>query len=260
MTTKIIAVANQKGGVGKTTTAVTLAHGLAVAGKTTLLIDFDPQGQCATGLGRSQNRDIFTWLVTGETLTQVAQPTGRKNLWLVSGNKDTAAVQVLLAAQNKPINYVSRQLGQGTARRQVQLGGVPLDFVLFDTAPSVGGLQERALWAAEFILIPCATDFLSLEGVGMIMDTLRSLHEEHHWRGKLLGVLPTFYDTVTRESQATLEEMQRLFRSRVLAPIYRATILRECAAEGQTVFELAPNHRAAQQYGAVVAHVLGVTP
>lgn len=251
MATQLIAIANQKGGVGKTTTAVTLAHGLAKAGKDTLLIDFDPQGQCATSLGMRQERGVFNWLINGDPLKDILRPTGRAGMWLLSGNKDTAAAQILLSAQNKPVNFVQRQL-QPILR-------TGLSYVIFDTAPSVGGLQERAVWASDFVLIPSATDFLSLEGVGMIMDTLRTLHQDHAWRGKLLGILPTFYDTVTRESQATLEEMQKMFPKRVLAPVYRATILRECAAEGKTILEFAPGHRATEQYQQVVKRLLEVT-
>jgi chromosome partitioning protein len=110
MATQLIAIANQKGGVGKTTTAVTLAHGLARAGKDTLLIDFDPQGQCATGLGMRQERGVFNWLINGDQLKDILRPTGRAGMWLLSGNKDTAAAQILLSAQNKPVNFVQRQL------------------------------------------------------------------------------------------------------------------------------------------------------
>lgn len=253
MATRTIAVANQKGGVGKTTTAVSIAHGLALAGKQTLLIDFDPQGQCASGLGTAQKRGVFNWLINGDPLKEVILATGRERLWLLSGNKDTAAAQILLSAQNKAINYVRRLLPVG---RNGQAGS--LDYIVFDTAPSVGGLQERALWAADLVLIPSATDFLSLEGVGMIIDTLKVLHQDHGWQGKLLGVLPTFYDLVTRESQATLAEMHRAFNSRLMAPVFRATVLRECAAEGKTIFEFDPHHRAAEQYQVVVNKVLEV--
>src|SRR5512138_3620987 len=146
MTTTIIAIANQKGGVGKTTTAVTLAHGLTLMGKGTLLIDFDPQGQCATALGLDPESAAFRMLVAGDDPARLIRPTGRKALGLIAGNKETGTAQIVLDARRDPMSYVRDLLkpimrGNGEAPR----------FVVFDTAPSVGGLQERALWAADLV-------------------------------------------------------------------------------------------------------------
>ena len=198
-------------------------------------------------------------LVNDDPPEELIRSTGRDRLWLLPGNKDTAAAQILMAAQSKPVNQVYKQLTPLMRHSKLTDSKSGLRYIIFDTAPSVGGLQERALWAADMVLIPSATDFLSLEGVGLIMDTLKTLKEEHGWGGALLGLLPTFYDTITRESQATMAEMQRVFGERLIQPIYRATILRECAAEGKTIFEVNDAHRAAGQYQQVIRKILEVS-
>jgi len=105
-------------------------------------------------------------------------------------------------------------------------------------------------------LIPSATEFLSSDGLTQIMSTLTQLRETRSWKGKLLGVLPTFYDEQTRESSSSLVELQKTFGKALLAPIHRATILRECAAEGITVFEKDANSRASKEYQKIVSILL----
>jgi chromosome partitioning protein len=114
----------------------------------------------------------------------------------------------------------------------------------------------QSLWASDGVLIPCTVDYLASDGVFSIAKTLVNLEQEFEWQGKILGVLPTFYDEVTRESKATLNDLRDNFHRYVLNPIHRATILRECAVEGKTIFELAPNSRAALQYQELVNFVL----
>ncbi len=246
MPTKVICIANQKGGVGKTTTAVSLAHGLALRNKQVLLLDMDPQGQSATALGRNPEPGIFYLLTMGLSAQETTfvnswvRSSGREGLTLFPGDQQTMAAQTVLNAQNKPVsairNAISRFFKDG------------LDYIIFDTAPSVGGIQERAVWASDLIIVPTATEFLSADGVSKVMQMMSVLQEKKSWQGALLGILPTFYDEQTRESKATMESLQEHFGSRVLPPIHRATILRECAASGQTIFETDPDSRSAEEY------------
>ena len=131
-----------------------------------------------------------------------------------------------------------------------------LAYILIDTSPSLGGLQERALWAADWVLVPTAMEYLSNQGVARLIGTLKDLQEKRDWRGGLLGILPTFYDEQTRQSRTSLENLRSTFGEMVLPPVHRATVLREASAEGRTIFEYAPESRAAQEYQAVVDAVL----
>jgi chromosome partitioning protein len=250
MTTKILSVTSQKGGVGKTTTAVSLAHGLTRKGKQVLLVDLDPQGQSATVLGRSPSMAVFYLLTMGMTPAETAfikslvQPTAREGLWLMPGNQQTLAAQTVLNAQGRSVSFVRESISR--------LFSPDLDYIIFDTAPSVGGIQERAVWAADLVIVPTATEFVSAEAGGKVIQMISALQQEKGWKGALLGVLPTFYDEHTRESNATYETLRVTFGGGLLLPIHRATILRECAAEAQTIFEKDPTSRAAQEYQALV--------
>ncbi|MGB8215332.1 MAG: ParA family protein [Anaerolineales bacterium] len=259
--TTIVAVANQKGGVGKTTTAVSLAHGLALKGKEVLLVDLDPQGQSATSLGLKPEPGAFYLLTPppgGVITVKNWLRRGREHLWLIPGDLSTGASQALLQAESKPISHITEQL------KPLIRNGLGLDFIIFDTAPSTGGIQERAIFAADLVIIPAATEYLAADGVRQIYETMLRLKNDHKWPGKLIGILPTFYDEQTRESGAALEDYRKAFGEQlVLAPIHRATALRECPGEGRTIFEVekpsTSAQRAAQEYQAIVDVVLKVS-
>ncbi len=250
MAQKILSIVNHKGGVGKTTTAVTLAHGLARRGKETLLLDLDPQGQAASFLGINPSMDIFYLLIAGLNgqpaehelvgLRQRIRSSGRPHLWIVPGGSETAAGQQTIGALAKPISFLLDTI-KPLIREQ-------FEYVVIDTSPSLGGLQERAIWASDFVISPVATEFAALEGLGQLAQkTLRHLKVDLAWRGTLLGVLPTFFDETTRESRLSMENLRASFPNLLLAPVHRATTLRECAAEGLTIFETNPDQRDASE-------------
>jgi chromosome partitioning protein len=255
--TAVIAIANQKGGVGKTTTAVSLAHGLALKGKEVLLIDLDPQGQSAVSLGMKAEPGAYYLLTPppGGVIT-VKQwiRKAREHLWLIPGDISTNASQALINAEGRSSSYIADQL------RPLIKNGMGLDYIIFDTAPSVGGIQERAIWASDMVLVPTATEFLAADGVRKIYEAMAKLKNEQGWKGNVLGILPTFYDEQTRESRIQLDEYRKIFTDLMLSPIHRTTLLRECPAEGRTIFEVETVTEAAQravrEYQAVVAHVL----
>lgn len=254
MPTKVICIANQKGGVGKTTTAISLAHGLSQKGRRTLLIDLDPQGQCATALGLCPESGAFHLLTMGTTPQETTfvgsrmRFCGRQGLYLLPGDQQTMVAQTMLNAQGKPISSIRQSI-----QRFFKEG---LHYIIFDTAPSVGGIQERAVWASDLVIVPTATEFLSADGVSQSLLMLGNLQAKENWRGNLLGILPTFYDEQTNECKATMENLRERFGDSLLPPIHRTTLLRECAAEGRTIFELDPLCRAAKEYQALTQQVL----
>ncbi|MGC8947482.1 MAG: ParA family protein [Anaerolineae bacterium] len=243
----IVAIANQKGGVGKTTTAVTLAHGLALRGYNVLLVDLDPQGQCTAYLGLAPGSGAFNLLI-GSGLSQVIQATGRDQLWLVPGDKRTSSAQTLLVAEGYDKGFLLSILD---GYRDLP----KLHFIVLDTAPSVGGIQEMALFAANVLIIPTAVDYLALDGVAKILASLQALRRPSP---PLTKILPTFYDERTNESRRNLLILCQKFPAAVLRPIHRASVLREAPAEGKTIFEYDPKSRAAQEYGTLVQEVLNV--
>jgi len=243
---RVIAVASQKGGVGKTTTVVTIGHGLALQGKEVLLVDLDPQGQAAIALGMQAEAGIFNTFVGGLPFSQVVRATNRARLWLVPGDKRSATAQTVLFAEQRDVLVALQDAFVKPFR------GRP-DVVVFDTAPSVGGFQEAALFAADMVLIPVATDHLALYGVTGVLETLRALRKRG-WNGRVVA-LPTFYDERTRHSKGMLRKLRERLTAvglEVLEPIHDATDLREASAEGRTIFEYREKARAASEYAAVV--------
>lgn len=234
--------------MGKTTTAVSLAHGCARKGLRVLLVDLDPQGNCATVLGLRPEPGVFYLLTMGQAehetafVTQYVRQTGRENLALIAGDQTTMAAQTVLNASNKPISAVRECLGRFGRR------GGGADLIILDTAPSAGGIQERAAWAADLVIVPTATEYLPMEGVRRVIEMLTALSQEKGWKGHLAGVAPCFYDDQTRESQSALCELREQFAEVCWPPVHRATVLRECAAEGKTIWEKAPESRSAQEY------------
>lgn len=244
-----IAVVNQKGGVGKTTTAVTLAHGLTLKNYNVLLVDLDPQGQCASHLGLDQDDGVFNLIVNSPPMRDVIRTTGRSGLWMIAGSKKTRTAEGMMLLERRGIDTLAAILTK-------KVNGNRLHYLLLDTAPSVGGLQENALFACDLLVIPSAVDHLSLEGVAQVLKTLKTLGR---FISPLVQVLPTFYDEVTRESKMNLARLQEAFGEATLDPIHRAAVLRECPALGMTIFEHAGESRAAREYAELVWGVVDAT-
>lgn len=228
---KIVTISSQKGGVGKTTTAVTLAHALARNGQDVWLVDADPQGQCATVLGMNQDSGILDLLVARRPLAEVLRVTGRERLKLIPGDKRTATAQVALISEGNIVESFAEALHPRRGEHRP-------DYVVLDTPPGVGGMQEAAIYAADLVIIPCAMDFLALDGVAKIIETMQRLINVKQWQGALLGILPTFYSERTKASDRNKKNLVQTFgEERICDPIHDRAVLRECVAVGQTMWE-----------------------
>jgi chromosome partitioning protein len=128
-----------------------------------------------------------------------------------------------------------------------------------DTAPSAGGIQERAVWAADWVIIPTIPDSSSLEGVRSTVDMLVELKNRENWNGKLLGILPTIYEVRTRESKASMEELVKAYRKILLPPISQRTLIRDARSRGMTVFEYEPESISAKEYNQLAKILIGVS-
>ncbi len=253
--TKVVTISNQKGGVGKTTTATILAHGLALKGKRTLILDLDPQGHCAILLGVEPGPGVYHFLVKDHALKEVTKAV-RSNLWLIPGNKQTAFI---LDHWRVEASSQGHELTLDTLKHKIApLLKIGLDYVIVDTNPTVGGLQDQALWASDAVLLPASTNYLGAVGLSEIQGTLRTM-KSRGWKGGIIGVLPTFLDN-SNDTQQLYKQYQNEYPDMLLQPIHRAAILGECASEGNTIWEMKleepSEKRAALEYGYLLTKVL----
>ncbi len=232
----IITIANQKGGVGKTATAVTLAHGAALRGLRVLLVDLDTQGNAADSLGLDAAGDLFRWLIQGQPL-QVCAIQARPGLDLIRSDKTTVALKTILAGQD----FRERCLVAG-------LAGNRYDLVVFDCSPSADILHTAALVAADYLIIPAQMSQYAIKGVVEVRQSLDAITRVGGSKCSLAGIIPTFFDRVTNESQLQLENLAGAFKSLVWPVVPIDNKVREANRAGQTLWEYAQDSRAVTGY------------
>jgi chromosome partitioning protein len=232
-----ISVANQKGGVGKTTTAVTLAALLAQRGKRTLIIDADPQGQVALSLGRAKSSGIFRVIVNGEPLGDCIA-LSRENLHILPGDKKTETANRYLSS----VDYREHVLAEALEPMRVYM-----DYVIIDLAPSLSVLHIAALAASDWLLIPSRMDHLAADGVNEVMRTASTIQQNG---GSIQGfsILPTFFDRTTRETYKQFSQLVGLYREKVLPPIPVDTKVREATTMKSPLPAAFPNCAAMRGY------------
>ncbi len=238
----VFAVFNHKGGTGKTTTSVSIAAGLAMAGHRVLLVDTDAQGNVGVSLDKNAEKSLYHVLVMGLPLKTVIQ-TVRENLDLVASNETLAAAELYLAGRQNRDRILRDRLAPSVRG---------YDFVILDCSPSLSLMNQNALVFADNVLVPVACDYLSLVGVRQVIKTVRNVNQLLHHPVKIWGVLPTFYDARANICREAVETLQKHFGERCLPPIRSAIKVKEAPAHGQTIFEYAGASTAADDYRAVV--------
>lgn len=237
----VIAVTNQKGGVGKTTTAVNVAAYLASADKPVLLADLDPQGNATSGLGLNKEHiEATTYeLLTGQaSLDQVVHATDREGLFVLPANPNLAAAEVELVS-----------VPQREFRLRQALETATCEYVIIDCPPALGLLTINALTAANKILIPVQAEYYALEGLGQLLATIQRVQEALNPSLELLGVALTMYDKRTSLSEQVMAELHKHFGDKLFkTAIPRNVRLAEAPSFGKTIYEHDRWSRGARAY------------
>lgn len=237
----IISFANQKGGVGKTTSAISLGHWFALHNTRTLILDLDGQGHVASALGLAKTNGLFRLLVEEKEIRSVTTK-ARNGLDAILNDHTNELVKEHIKQANFREYLLNTILDE--AREDY-------DLILIDTPPSTDVLHVLALVASDYLIIPANMDYLALDGVGYILKTLKSLRSYPGVTPPvLIGVLPTLYDQTTNETTNNVRQLQvSIGADRILPPIPRDTKVREAASSGKTIWEYAPKSTGAIGFG-----------
>ncbi|MGI6151302.1 MAG: ParA family protein [Christensenellales bacterium] len=247
---KIVAVANQKGGVGKTTTAINLSACLALAGVPVLLVDLDPQANATSGLGLSKSREtsIYDVLINERPVKEVAASSNIPKLDVLPGNIALAGAEVEM------VGLMARERLLKTALDEV------IDdykFIIIDCPPSLGLLTLNALTAADSIIVPIQCEYFALEGLSQLMNTVTQVKKHLNPQLEIEGVVLTMYDVRTKLSNQVVNEVKKFFKAKVYRSIVPRTIrLGEAPSYGMPVVAYAPSSSGAKAYQSLAKEVL----
>lgn len=249
---RIIAMCNQKGGVGKTTTTINLAASLAEYGRKVLIVDFDPQGAATAGLGVNGNdldATIYNVLLDRNVnVEQVIHPTAIEGMDLVPANIDLSAAEIQM------VNEVAREMALARALHPVS---DKYDVILIDCQPSLGLLTVNALTAAHGVMIPMETEFFALRGVALLVETIEKVRDRLNPKLKIDGILATMVDTRTLHSREVMERLQEAFGDRVYQTVIRRTIkFPDASVATEPITTFAPSHPGAEAYRQLAREVI----
>ncbi len=240
---RIIAIANQKGGVGKTTTSVNLSACLAYLGKKVLLVDIDPQGNASSGVGVNKgdvNQCIYDVLIDDVSVKDTILETKVENLHIVPATISLAGAEIEL------VSTISREVRLKKALQEVQ---ADYDFIIIDCPPSLGLLTINSLTAADAIIIPVQCEFYALEGLSQLLSTIRLVQKHLNKTLAIDGVLLTMFDARTNLGIQVIEEVKKYFQDKVYKSIIPRNVrLSEAPSHGEPIIIYDPKSRGAEVY------------
>lgn len=250
----IIAVTNQKGGVGKTTTAINLAAGLAELGARVLLVDLDPQGNASTGLGiEGESRKLTSYdvLLEDTPIAEVVQTTVVPNLMICPANADLASADIELVANEK------RSFLLHDALRQRSVDSLDLDFILLDCPPSLSLLTVNALCASHSVLIPLQSEFFALEGLSQLMLTIRHVRETANPGLRIEGVVLTMYDARNNLSLQVEKDVRETLGDLVFTTVVPRNVrVSEAPSYALPVLSYDPTSKGSEAYRGLAKEIL----
>ncbi|HBG28257.1 MAG: hypothetical protein A2Y10_09680 [Planctomycetes bacterium GWF2_41_51] len=249
---RTIAVANQKGGCGKTTTAINMAAAFARNGARTLIIDLDPQGHTTLGLGRAPdklNKSIYEVLTDPRvSLSEVSVTSSEENVSLVPGNILLSGVELQLAAVQQREYVLNRKLTDEKSG---------YDVCIIDCAPSLSLLVLTALVACNEVIIPVQAHYYAIEGLRQLLETISIVKERFNRNLNVLGILLTFMEQTTLLSRQVEEQMRQLFGQMVFNTVIRKCVrLSEAPGAGKSIFAYAPRSNSADEYQMLVKEII----
>ncbi|WP_055448315.1 ParA family protein [Lacinutrix mariniflava] len=248
---KIIAIANQKGGVGKTTTSINLAASLGVLEKRVLLIDADPQANSTSGLGIDvETVEIGTYQLLEHTNTakEAIVTTNTPNLDIIPAHIDLVAIEIEL---------VDKEDREYMLKRALEPIKDDYDFIIIDCAPSLGLLTLNALTAADAVMIPIQCEYFALEGLGKLLNTIKSVQKIHNTELDIEGLLLTMYDSRLRLSNQVVEEVQKHFNDMVFKTIIQRNVkLSEAPSFGEDIINYDASSKGAANYLSLAKEVI----
>lgn len=240
---KIIAITNQKGGVGKTTTSVNLGAGLAALGKRVLLVDIDPQGNTTSGVGINKAdvaNCIYDVLINEVPPKEAILETRSENLHLIPATIQLAGAEIEL------VSTISRELRLKKALSQVK---ADYDYILIDCPPSLGILTINSLTASDSVIIPIQCEYYALEGLSQLLNTVRLVQKNLNPLLRIEGVLLTMLDARTNLGIQVIEEVKKYFQEKVYSTIIPRNVrLSEAPSHGQTIITYDPRSKGAEVY------------
>ncbi|MBT8305072.1 MAG: AAA family ATPase [Bacteroidia bacterium] len=248
---KIIAIANQKGGVGKTTTSVNLAASLGVLEKKVLLIDADPQANATSGLGIDvESVEVGTYQLLEHTNTakEAIIKTDTPNLDIIPSHIDLVAIEIEL---------VDKEQREYMMKKAITDLKKDYDFILIDCAPSLGLLTLNALTAADSVMIPIQCEYFALEGLGKLLNTVKSVQKIHNPELDIEGLLLTMYDSRLRLSNQVVEEVQKHFNDMVFQTIIQRNVrLGEAPSYGESIINYDASSKGATNYLSLAKEII----
>ncbi|MGB9839130.1 ParA family protein [Thermovenabulum sp.] len=250
---KIIAIANQKGGVGKTTTAVNLSSCIASLGKKVLIVDIDPQGNSTSGLGIDKEKlkgSLYNVLINGEPIEENIMDTKYKNLYIIPSNIQLAGAEIELVMMEEREYLLKKSLENISDR---------YNYIIIDCPPSLGLLTINALTAANSVLIPIQCEYYALEGLSQLMNTIKLVQKSLNETLEIEGVLLTMFDARTNLSIQVVEEVKKFFRNKVYKTIIPRNVrLSEAPSHGKPIIAYDPKSRGSEVYMELAREVLGI--